>query len=353
MLDRRRIGYPTLLLVGLVVAVALGIVAGGATSSAAFGAYNPGWEGGSALRGQADAVGADSTVALNVSAYERASPNGTVALVLSPDESYGPDDRRRVRRFVDRGGTLVVADDYGAGGNRLLDAAGATARVDGRPLRDEREYYRSPALPVAPNVSDAPLTAGVDRLTLNHGSVVRRGNATVLVRTSAFAYLDGNGNAELDDDERVASYPVATTERVGRGRVIVVSDASLFINTMVERPGNGRFVRNLFAANERVLLDYSHSTTQPPLVLALLHLRRTPVLQALVGAVGLGLVGAWSRRDRRRGRSDDGDATPASRSDDDALVSYLRERHPTWSESRLRRVVSGVAFRRERDRDDE
>lgn len=63
-------------------------------------------------------------------------------------------------------------------------------RIDGRLVRDEHRYYRGPALPVATNLSDAPLTSGVDAFTLNYGTTLRPGNATVLARTSATGFYD-------------------------------------------------------------------------------------------------------------------------------------------------------------------
>jgi len=344
---------PRVLLVALVAATLLGVLVAASTSSAAFGLYNPGWEGTSELRTVADEAGTETTVARNVSEY-RGAGDGTVAVVLAPDRSYSERDLAAIRGFLARGGTLVVAEDVGGGGNELLGGVGATARVNGTLLRDERHNYRSPAMPVARNVTDnETLTRGVERLTLNYGSVVEPGdgNTTVLVRSSGFAYLDTNGNGELDDDERLASRPVATVERVGQGRVVVVSDPSVFINTMLERSGNRRFARNLVASEDRLLLDFSHTADLPPLSLALVTVRSAPLLQTAVGFLAVGLVGAWGAglfgrlgsavgRLRRKRPSDAAPVTEA------ALVAYLREQHPEWDESRIRRIAQGISTER-------
>jgi hypothetical protein len=344
---------PRVLLVGLVVATLLGVVVAASTSSAAFGLYNPGWEGTSELRSVADDAGTEPTVARNVSVYDRAG-DGTVAVVLAPDRPYSDRDLATIRAFLARGGTLVIAEDVGAGGNELLRGVNATARVNGTLLRDERFNFRSPALPVANNVTDnETLTQGAGRLTLNYGSVVEPGdgNTTVLVRSSGFAYLDADDDGELDETERLASRPVATVESVGRGRVVVVSDPSLFINTMLERSGNRRFARNLLASEDRLLLDFSHTADLPPLTLALVTVRNAPPLQTLVGFLAIGVVGAWGagafgrirgslRRFRRERPSD---TSPVSEAD---LVAYLRDQHPDWDESRIRRITKGISTER-------
>lgn len=342
--------YPQALLAVLVVATTLGLGVAAGTSSADFGAYNLGWDGASDLRSAADEAGADPTVVRETNEYGDATPNETVAVVLSPDEAYGANDSTRLREFVEDGGTLVVAEDFGENGNALLAAVGADARVDGRPLRDERRYHRSPAFPVADNVSDTPLTADVGSLTPNHGSAVDPNGATVLATTSEYAYVDANRNGELDDAETMAPRPVATVESVGDGRVVTVGDPSLFINAMLERSGNRAFVGNLFGSAEAVLLDYSHAERLPPLAAALLAVRGSALLQVTLGTVGILAVIAWARRPSVAvsvpWRSDpDVSASPFRSADE--VASAVRERHPEWDDTRIERVTEAVMRRRD------
>jgi hypothetical protein len=289
-------------------------------------------------------------------------------VVLSLDDPYTDAERRRIRAFVRDGGTLVIAEDYDRGGNRLLEAVGARARIDGRPLRDERASAQSPAFPIASNVSEHPLTAGVDRLVLNHGSAVRPNGATVLVRTSEYAYLDANGNADLDAAESMQRYPVATVEAVGEGRVIVTGDPSLFINAMLERTGNRRFAENVLSES-RVLLDYSHAGDLPPLAALRLALQDSPVLQGLVGLAGIVLIGAWGRFGRDdadggvlewlgdrlpgSGRFGRADADRPLAVDGDALRASLAERHPDWTEDRVDRVANRIMTPHDRWQNDD
>ncbi|MFB6130397.1 MAG: DUF4350 domain-containing protein, partial [Salinigranum sp.] len=328
----------------------------GSTSGSSFGAFNPSWQGATQLRHDAVDAGAEATVITDVREYGAVDPGSTVAFVLSPDAPYGANDSATVNRFVRSGGTLVVAEDYGPHANPLLARLGADARVDGRLLRDERHYYRSPNLTVATNVSATPLTAGVDRLTLNHGTAVRPGGARVLVNSSSYVYLDGNRNARLDEGEQMRSYPVATVESVGRGRVVVVGDPSLFINAMLDRPNNRRFVTDLVSGHGTVLLDYSHARRLPPLAAATLLLRRQPALQALGGlfaVVLVALVAGNAASIRAVAGGTRGESSDPSRPDPDRLARAVRRRHPDWERDRVRRVVAGVIYvRREGERDD-
>jgi hypothetical protein len=330
----REVSVPEAAVVGLLVVVLAVLIYGGATSVAAFGAFNPTWEGTSDLRDVADEAGAETVVATNTTAYEGRG-NGTVAVVLAPEEPYDEADVARIEGFLARGGTLFVAARGGTADD-LLAAVGADARPAGPLLRDERSNYRDPALPTATNVSAHPLTEGVDSLTLNYGTTVDPGGATVLVASSELGYLDRNGNGRLDDDERLGSRPVATTEAVGEGRVVVVGDASAFINAMAERPSNRAFVANLFARETTVLLDSSHGTGVPPLVSALLTVRGSAPLQGGLLAGALLAVLAWERLLSRGGEPVTG------RTDPEALADAAAERNPSLERSRLERLMKGI-----------
>jgi hypothetical protein len=344
---------------GLVVAV--GVLFGAATSSTAFGAYNHAWDGTSDLRSVADSSAEETHLAQTSDEYADTPPEATVAVIVAPDRSYRPRELLRIEQFVRQGGTLVVADELTQPSNELLAGIGAEARINGTPLRDEQVYHGSPAAPVARNLSDDPVVADVRALTLNYGTSVDPGNASVLARTSGYAYLDANRSGKLDDSETLGEYPVATAERVGEGRVIVVGDASVFINDMLDRSGNQQFAHNLLGTREHAVLDYSHTASLPPLVRAALFLRDRPVVQLLVGVLGVfALAGLASRRSwvrsavarfpgrRSPSTADLPESADGSLVSEEDLIAQLRARRPEWDDERLRRVVSA----RRNDSDD-
>jgi hypothetical protein len=346
--------YPRALLATVAVLVLVVLVVGASVSTVSFGLYNSRWNGASALQEQSDMVGARAEVVRNTDAYGGMPANETVAVVLSPSEAYTEAEARNVRRFVRRGGTLVVAEDVREHSNGLLGAVGADARVDGDILLDKQFNWRSPALPVATNVSNHSLVANVSQLTLNRGTAVRPNGATVLVSSSEFGFLDTNSNGDIDENEQLGTYPVATVESVGQGRVVVVGDPSIVINAMLERQGNRAFVRSLLGGHERVLLDYSHVAGFPPLALAVLLVRQSTLLQLLVGVGVVLAVAAWvhnpgwrgwiaTRMRRRRRGSQTSDDPLASET---AMIEYVADRHPSWDRERIERVVRAVRERR-------
>ena len=347
---------PQLLLATYTALTIIALVYAASTSSAAFGAYNSQWDGAGELRNVAADAGANVTVGTNVSQYPTSDTDGTVAVVLSPAEPYSSSERARIAEFVGSGGTLVVAEDYRPHGNDLLAAVGADARFDGRLVYDNRNYYRNSSFPEATPAGDYPETTGVDTVVLNYGTTVRAGNATTLVTTSEYAYLDTNGNGELDGEEQLASRPVVTSESVGDGRVIAISDPSIFVNAMLERGDNRRFVQNIVANHDTALLDYSHASGVPPVAAILLAVQRSDALLLFCGVVLVGVLLAYDRRldehfrDRfreYRGREPD---PHLSR---DGVEKYLRGRHPDWEAAQVERVTEAVIRQRpERQRND-
>ena len=341
------VDLPRALLAALALAVATALVVVASTSTAAFDPFNPTWEGTSDLR---DAVESDPTVSgefvHDPARYDEVEREGTVAFVVAPDAERATEDGERIGEFVRAGGTLVVLESVGDGGNELLAAVGAEARTDGRLLRDERHYYRSPTMPVATAVENDSLAADVDQLTLNYGTAVEPGNATTLVATSEFAYLvEEPEDGREDADSGFGPHPVATVEDVGEGRVVVVGDPSVVINVMRDVPDNAAFLETLYAEEERVLVDLPGSEDVPPLAAAVLTVRASPPLQSLLGAIavaGMAAVAAWRGRPalerRRRSRYDrDPGLSDAER------LTVLRRRHPDWDEERLERVVAAVS----------
>ena len=352
---RDAVDAPRVMLVGLVLAVAAAFVVGGTVTGVAFDPFNPDWDGTSDLRSAAEAAGADPVVVGDASRYDEYG-DGDVAVVVAPTDGYADADAARVRAFVERGGTLVVADRDGPHGHALLEAVGATARPDGAILRDDRHHHGSPALPVATEVGSHPLVAdtGVDSVTLNYGTAVEPNGATVLVASSPYAYLDRDGSGTISEDEVADSYPVATVEEVGDGHVVVIGDPSVFINAMQADPDNRPFVAALLGDADHALVDVSHGSAPPPLVAALLTIRGSALLQAGLGVGALVVVAATGRSLERRRASGMGvESGEGEDVDGDADTTVLDRLTTSVDEIFRERLTEGVISVRYKRGDDE
>ncbi|WP_458207715.1 DUF4350 domain-containing protein [Haladaptatus sp. NG-SE-30] len=344
---------PELAFATMVILLVVTIVIAGSTSSHAFSAYNTDWDGTSDLRVIGGGSDVRTTTIHDTAGYSNHSPEKTVAFVLSPDSAYGSTDFARLTEFVRKGGTLVVATQSPTPSNELLGTLDVSARINGHPLRDVQSNYRSSALPVANDVANRSLVAGVDSLTLNYGTAVEPHEAAVLVNTSENAYLDTDRNGQLSGNESLGERSVATVESIGDGQVIVVSDPSVFINTMLEREGNRQFTRALLAPHDTLLLDFSHAAGLPPLVFAVLVVRESGLLQLGLGVLAIAILGQWSRPSNLIPKAREsllqrfrGDDSPSNvRASKAELTAYLKRRHPDWDDERIDRVVSAVKRR--------
>lgn len=350
-----RLSYPRMLLYALALVLGVTILVSAGTSTAAFGTYNPAWDGTSEVRETASALGADPVVVQNTTQYQETPPEASVAVVFSPTEPYSDRDAARLRQFVRAGGTLLVADDFREHSNPLLAEIGADARIDPVPLRDERRAGATPAFPRATAVTNSTYAENGSTITLNHGGTVRPNGATVLFASSEFSYRDLNRDETLNDDEELARHPVVTVESIGDGQIIVASDASLFLNAMVERADNAAFLRSLVAPHNHVLLDVSHTAGLPPLVAFQLLLQRSGWLAFLLGTVSVVAVVALPSvphlvRRLREWREPERPDVPRTADD---ITAGIRARHPEWDADRVERVTDSLMRRRQqRETDD-
>ncbi|RQH01232.1 DUF4350 domain-containing protein [Natrarchaeobius oligotrophus] len=316
------IAWSRVLLYGLAVAVVGTIVVGGVTSTAAFAPFNFSWDGTSDFREQIeDEPSVERGLVQQSHEYDGLSANETVAIVVAPKASDIETDGDHVRRFVENGGTLVVFDADGAGGNVLLEEVGAESRFDGHQLRDDHRYDGGPMMPVATPAGDHSLTDGVEQVVLNRptaidsgggdgvGTTEQTGNATILVETSEFARFEapsdeaGSGQGTALRADRFGPHPIATIEAVDDGHVVAVGDPTLTTNAMGDRADNRVFRSNLYDDDvTTVVFDVSHGTDLPPIVSGSLAVRESPPLQALIGVLAVAVIGIVSNRRRRSTR---------------------------------------------------
>lgn len=145
-----------------------------------------------------------------------------ILFVVYPETRVDPG---HLASFVRNGGHVLIADDFGDS----IDVLGRLGmlREQGGGVRTERFYrdldYAPIATPVAPN---HPLAQNVDELVTNVPGVLTQ------VRGADVVFAFGPEAA------------VVTTGTVGRGRFVVVSDASIFINRMMQFEGNLQFAIN-------------------------------------------------------------------------------------------------------------
>lgn len=234
-------------------------------------------------------------------------------LILGPSVGPTPDEVVHLRAFVQGGGQLLIADDFGPG-NAFLEGIGAATRIDGRPVRD-LSYSRQPTFVVTRDMAATSLSVGVDHVVLGNPSFLVPGpQAQVLASTgpSAWAETKRDGIHTLDEPE--GDLPWMVVEPVGRGSVLVLSDPSLLINGMADLGSNrvlqGNIVDWAVAQDRRIVWDEAHRSYADPVrwtdrFLEDLSGPATWILAAVLGvgflaAIAGGPVWQWFAQQRNR-----------------------------------------------------
>lgn len=144
-----------------------------------------------------------------------------ILVFLYPQQTVDP---AQLDAFIQAGGHVIVADDFGEAQNAL--ARIGAIRLDLATLRAENYYEGRTWAPIATITPGHPIASEVEPIVTNH--------------PAALGHLAGG--------TVIAGFPdgalIVAGER-GTGRFVAVADPSIFINRMLEFPGNLRVVVNM------------------------------------------------------------------------------------------------------------
>ena len=179
----------------------------------------------------------------------------TVVVTISYS-NYTLDEVTLINQYIESGGTLVLLDDFSPYANYLLSKMGLNIRLNNNGvLIDPLYYYRDPHLPrVRGTLGNKSYT-----LVLNYASVINGSfdNNSIIIFSSPFSYLDLDNSGTWDPNEPFGPFAIGIRIVLGNGVLIVISDPSLWLNSMIGLNDNQRFAKDLFGDKE-VYIDQSH-----------------------------------------------------------------------------------------------
>lgn len=150
-------------------------------------------------------------------------------LIIGPNIDFSQEEAEEVKKFVEKGGIVFIADDFGSA-NSLLEKIGIKARFSKIPLIDIFYINRS-EFPVVVRIEDPELAVGVDNIKLNIPAAIIGAEGEIF---SSKVSLLG---------DKIGSYPIMAEMSHGKGKIILFSDPSVFMNDMFDE--NRKFVENL------------------------------------------------------------------------------------------------------------
>ena len=205
---------------------------------------NPGWNGLSEFYQTINPVRVK-----NIGDLLGVDPLNSTLFLVGPNRGFSEEDVASIRGYLVDGGRVVLLDDFGSG-NELLEGLGLGTRFSGELLRDVVFFDPVPEFPRLLNFT----LYGVEEVVLNYGSVLSLGErAQVLVQSSPLSFV------ESDVGVLAGRYPVVARILYGNGVLVLVSDSSVWLNSMIDRAGNRGLLSGILLGREVVLIDVGHS----------------------------------------------------------------------------------------------
>jgi hypothetical protein len=242
------------------------------------------------------------------------SPENSTILMLGPSLPYSESDIIAIRSYLQEGGRVVLTDDFGTG-NTFLEGLGISPRFSGKLLEDKvfNEKKMMPRITLIENTSE---TTGVKELVLNYPTVL-----TNLKEGEGLAYA--SYSSDVANTTEYGPFPIFAHIEIGKGTLYLISDASIFINSMIKRGDNEILLKNL--AKGVVAMSESYSvksrlTTIRSTLTATYEFLNHPEVKyslALIIIVGVFKV-TWEDRDEQPDE-----------------VEETLKRHPEWSRREL------------------
>jgi hypothetical protein len=243
-------GFSAGIALGLIFAIAIIAIY---PSNSDYALQNPYWNGMSELNRLMHPI-----QLTNLSIIYSTEPAGNFALlVIGPTLPYSQSEIESISNFVNRGGLLLIADDFGSA-NQLLQGLGINLRLSGVLLLDPLYNVKAPQLPLITNVT------GVKDIAFNYGTYLnytsqseQKYPVTFFAYSSPFSFGDLKQSGNYVQGDPLGPLPVAASIKYGNGVVIIVSDSSLFLNSMINYANNYQFLQKIIA-DRQVIIDTSH-----------------------------------------------------------------------------------------------
>lgn len=227
-------------------------------STADFYVMNPFWNGYEKLVSYTNAI----------PIFTRDNFTSTIQRILSMNQQYNTvivtisytnytlEEISLIYEYVKSGGSLIVLDDFSPSANYLLSRLGLNLYINNTGvLIDPLYYYKDPHLP---KVRGRIENKAYD-IILNYASVINGNlsNAEILIESSPFSYLDLDNSGTWDPNEPFGPFIIGVRIGIGRGTLILISDPSIWLNSMINLADNLSFAKRLLN-NKTIYIDQSH-----------------------------------------------------------------------------------------------
>ena len=261
-----------------------------------FSRYNTGWNGTSQFFSGLDRHRyTEITEPAQLAAYR----DNALLLIIAPGHSPTTQEIAAYRHFLDQGNTILLADDFGTGTAILEGLESRITVLPGNLSSVDRAYADSYSVVVYRVTNTSPVQR-VTTLVLNRPAPLEGGKS--LMVTSILSWIDANGDRRINSNEMLGKFSVIAEDDIGRGRLVVLSDPSIFINSMQDldqKWDNRNLIQGLPDRDGPFLVDQMNSRTNDAEGMSeILHVIQTTLSIEIVIVVLLVLSAAvaWRRK---------------------------------------------------------
>lgn len=180
----------------------------------------------------------------------------TILYLIGPSKPFTPEELSSLTGYLKGGGTLILADDFGSG-NAILQELGLNTRFSGHLLIDPLFRNKASTLPKIVNLS--PELKNITALVFNYATTLNIDplEIDILASSSSYSYTDSNLNQKWDKEETKGPFPVIGKIEYGEGKLYLISDSSIFINSMLNKEDNKKLIA-LLTKNKKSFIDTFH-----------------------------------------------------------------------------------------------
>jgi hypothetical protein len=252
-----------------------------------FGNYNPEWNGSKQIKNELSENHTVISMPLtdDLSAYD---PRTTAFIILRPENNFSKKDIDIIKKFIENGGLLIIADDFGSG-NDLLNNLTTYIAFSNMLMLDDVNYWENITFPVV-----TTHITNVSNITLNYPTslIVKDSSVKILASSSRFSWLS---TGDMERGSR-GSYPVIATTSSGKGTIIAIADPSIFINSMLPMTDNRLLLEKL--AENRNIIIFDENMRMPLLLVIQYHIRNNTPVQYMFAASVILLSYIYMNRER-------------------------------------------------------
>ena len=256
---------------------------------------------------------------LNMDTLRTINPSETTFFIIGPSKDFTNSESQAIMEYITNGGNLIILDDFGTA-NQLLE----DLNID---IRFTKEYLMDPIF--RENNKIMPLITieknpEVNEIVLNiPTSLIATSEEQILASSSPYSFTV---EQITDSPSDFYQSPVILQTEMGNGYLTLLSDSSIFINSMIDRGDNEKLLNYLSKGD--ILIDEIHRKRSPLTVIqeaisnSLAYLEYYEA-RYLIAIISLGIISTYK-------------SSITTRSQDE--VDVLLKTHPEYSRETLEKL---------------